>query len=103
MQNQKKFCDHGSYIKNDNAQDYHDMIGKVFQEMKDIRDNGGIKSSLDFGCDRSHDVIEIPVIQFIIGDYKDHDLLCGRKGEHFINMKSLCRDCDVKPSDGDDT
>ena len=29
--------------------------------------------------------------------------MCGRKGGCSNNMKGLCRDCDMKPSDGDDT
>ena len=43
------FCDYGSYTRNDRAQDYHDMIGEIFQEIKEIRDNGGIRLTLDFG------------------------------------------------------
>ena len=46
-------------------------------------------------------VIAIPVIQFIIGDCKGNDLLCGRKGGHHLNMKGLCRDCNIAPKDGD--
>ena len=73
------FRDYGSYIRNDRAQDYHDMIGKIFQEMKEICDNGGIRLTLDIGSGKLHDVIAIPVIQLIIGDCKGNDLLCGRK------------------------
>ena len=61
----------------DGAQNYHDMIRKVFQEMKEVRDNGGIRLVLDFVSGRKRDVIAIPVIQFVIGDYKDNNLLCG--------------------------
>ena len=45
------------------------MIWKIFKEIKEIRDNGGIGLTLDFGSDRKHDEIIIPVIRFIIGDY----------------------------------
>ena len=44
----------------------------------------------------------MPVIQFIIGDCKGNDLLCGRKGGHSLKMKGLCRDCNISPDDGDD-
>ena len=57
------------------------MIGKIFQEMKEIRDNGGIRLILDLGSGRMHDTIAIPVIKFIIGDCKGNDILCGRKGD----------------------
>ena len=103
VQDQKLFRDQKNYIRNDRAQDYHDMIGFIYKEMKQIRDNGGIRLTLDFGEKRIHDVIAIPVIQFIIGDCKGNDLLCGRKGGHSLSMRGLCRDCDIKPADGDNT
>ena len=71
--------------------------------MKGIRDNGGIRLTLDFGSGRTHDIIVIPVIQLIIGDCKWNDLLCGRKNGRSTNMKGVCRDCNMKPSDGDNT
>ena len=52
--------------------------------MKEIRGNGGLRSTLDFSSGKKHDVIAIPVIQFIIGNYKGNDLLCGRKGGHSL-------------------
>ena len=76
------------------------MMSKIFQEMKTIRDNGGIKLCLDFGNGNVHHVTAIPVIQYIIGDCKGNDLLCGRKAGHHINMKGLCRDCNISPRNG---
>ena len=52
------------------------MFSKIFKNMKDIRDTGGIHMTLDFGKTTKHDVIVIPVIQFIIIDY----LICGHTG-----------------------
>lgn len=75
VQDQKLFCDQKNYIKNEKAQDYHEMIGKIFKEMTDVRDSGDIQLTLDVGNNRNHDVIVIPVIQFIIGDYKGNDLI----------------------------
>ena len=71
--------------------------------MKDIRDSGGIAMTLDFGPSLKHNVIAIPVIQFIIGDCKGNDLLCGRKGGHSLLMNGLCRDCNINPKYADDT
>ena len=103
VEDQKLFRDQDSYVRNDKAQDYHDMLACIFREMKEIRENGGLKLSLNFGGTKKYDVIAIPVIQFIIGDCKGNDLLCGRKGGHSLLMNGLCRDCDVKPELGDDT
>ena len=101
IQDQTMFHNQDGYVRDDRAQDYHDMMAKIFQEMKEIYDNGGIKIVLDFGNGDRHTVIAIPVIQFIIGDCKGNDLLCGRKGGHHLNMKGLCRDCNIAPKDGD--
>ena len=102
VQDQKLFRDQQDYIRDDRAQDYHDMMAKIFQEMREIRDNGGIRLTLNLDG-RSFDVIAIPVIQFIIGDCKGNDLLCGRKGGHSLKMKGLCRDCNIEPQEGDET
>ena len=56
-----------------------------------------------FGIHGNHTVIAVPVIQFIIGDCKGNDILCGRKGGHSLLMPGLCRDCNIHPSEGDNT
>lgn len=103
VQDQSLFRDYTSYVSSEKAQDYHDMISHIFSEFKAIRDNGGLAVTLDFGSNRKHDVCVKPVIQFIIGDCKGNDLLCGRKGGHSVMMKGLCRDCDISPQRGDET
>ena len=103
IEDQNMFRDQDSYVRNEKAQDYHDMLRCIFKEMKDIRDNGGIEMTLDFGPMLKHHVIAIPVIQFIIGDCKGNDLLCGRKGGHSLLMNGLCRDCNIQPQFADDT
>ena len=39
-------------------------------------------------------------LQFVIGDCKSQDMLCGRYGNH--NCQGICRDCDCKFDDSDD-
>ena len=48
-----------------------------------------------------HDGIDIPFIQFIIGNYKRNHILYGPKGGYSLHMNSLCRDCDINSLDGD--
>ena len=103
IEDQNLFRDQDCYVRNDKAQDYHDMLRCIYKEMKDIRDSGGIEMTLDFGPLLKHNVIAIPVIQFIIGDCKGNDLLCGRKGGHSLLMNGLCRDCNIHPKYADDT
>ena len=78
------------------------MLSCIFREMHDIRPSGDIRLTLNFGDNRIYEVIAIPVIQFIIGDCKRNDMLCGRMGGHMLQMKGLCRDCDISPNEGDD-
>ena len=103
IEDQKLFRDLKNYVRNDKLQDYHDMMSKIFEEMKLIRDSGGIKLTLDFGKHGQHEVIALPVIQYIIGDCKGNDTLCGRKGGHALTMKGLCCDCNVTFDNGDNT
>ena len=79
------------------------MMAKIFEEIKYIRDCGSIKISLDFGRHGTREFIAIPIIQYIIGDCKDNDTLCGRKYCHTLGMKGLCRDCNNKLDNGDTT
>ena len=67
-----------------------------------MRQSGGICLTLDFVSNHINEVIAIPVIQFIIGDCKWNDMLYGRMGVHTLQMKGLCRECDIPPKDGDD-
>ena len=46
--------------------------------MYDIRKSGCIRLTLDFGVNRIHEVIAIPIIQFIIEYCKGNDFVCGR-------------------------
>ena len=96
------FSDQNSYLKNHRVQDYHDMLSSTFQEMHHIRPSGGIRLTLDFVENLIYRVTAIPVIQFIIGDFKGNDMLCGRMSGYTLQMKGLCRDCDISPNDGDD-
>ena len=75
----------------------------MIKDVKNIRDGEGIHMTLGFGENVKHNVIAIPVIQFIISDCKGNNIPCGRKGEHSLLMNSICRDCDIIPSDGDNT
>ena len=73
------------------AQDSQDMLSRIFHEMKQIRELGGLKLTLDFGKTRNHDAFIKPVMSFIIEDFQDNDLLCRRKWDHLQNMKGLYR------------
>ena len=56
------------------------MLSQFFKEMKEIRANGGIRITSDFGNDVKHNFIAILFIQFIIGNCKGNDLSMWKKG-----------------------
>ena len=62
VEDQGLFRDQKNYIRQEKLQDYHDMMSKISKEIKDIRDCGGIKLTLNFGIHGKHDIIAIPVI-----------------------------------------
>ena len=55
------------------------MLPRIFKEVKNIIDAGGMALILDFGMECNDEVLAIPIIQLIIGDYKGNMLLYGRK------------------------
>ena len=97
IEDQKLFRDQNNYVRKEKPQDYHDMVAKIFEEMKYIRLSGGIKLTLDFGKYGTQRFITITVIQYIIGDCKVNNTLCGRNGGHSLGMEGLYRDCNIKP------
>ena len=61
-----------------------------------------LKLKLNFGNNRNYDVIAIPSIPFIIGDFKGNDIL-DRKGDHSFNIKELRRKRGIESLDGNNT
>ena len=90
----------------DKLQDYHDMLSFLFEEIASIQSQGGIRVTLPLKSNvqgtTGIDVVAVPHIQFIIGDCKGNDKLCGRLASHSVKMNGLCRDCLVKMEDADD-
>ena len=84
VEDQTLFRDQNIYVKTHCVQDYHKMLSRIFQEMHHIRQSSGIRLKLDFEETQIHQVIAIPVIQFIIGGCKGNDMLCGRIDRHTL-------------------
>ncbi len=104
VEDQSNFKDTKGYVRERKMQDYHDMMKVIFAELKSISDNGGLRVDIDFqdGKGVQKDIIIVPVLQYVIGDCKGNDVLCGRKGTHSLNTPMLCRDCDIPSTSADD-
>jgi hypothetical protein len=82
-------------------QEYHDILTFLLKDLKKIQTEG-FPWTLDLGGQCKHNVILKMPLQFVIGDCEGHDKLLGRFKGHTMNLKGLCRDCDVPTQDGDD-
>jgi hypothetical protein len=85
----------------DRLQEYHDILGFLLKDLKKIQDDG-FPWTLDFGGERKHNVVLKMPLQFVIGDCEGHDKLVGRFKGHTMNIKGLCRDCDISTEHSDD-
>ncbi len=95
----------GGYAKNitslEKIQDYHDMMTHILKDMVRIQECGGIEMTLTIGDKSFSGTAKVPV-QFVIGDCKGNDILCGRYGSHGEKVMHLVRDCDILFEDADD-
>ena len=85
----------------DKVQDYHDTLSHILKELVQIQQEGGLPLSFNIAGRPISGVAKIP-IQFVIGDCKGNDILCGRYGSHGEKVKHLVRDCDILTEDADD-
>ena len=94
------------HSKNVNAQFkmkiYHKCLIAMLSSLKDIQNEGGIPFNLKLRNGSFFKVNLKLYIQFVIGDTKGHDYLCGRKGSYSPGMAQLLRDCDVSPENSDE-
>ena len=68
---------------------YHKCIKELLTYIKLIQSEGGISFELTLQNGSKHNVKLMIYIQFVIGDTKGHDMLCGCMGSHHLNMKQL--------------
>jgi hypothetical protein len=72
--------------------------------MSDLNEiqNNGMQWTLDLGNGLSHKVVlKMPFLQFVVGDCEGHDKLVGRFIGHTMNIKGLCRDCNIPTQHSD--
>ena len=80
---------------------YHKVLEQIMKQIVAIQKEGGIPWKLKMRDGSLKEVNLIPYVQFIIGDTKGHDAICGRMGSHADGMKEAVRDCDVSYTDCD--
>ena len=80
---------------------YHKCINEMLSVLKEIQKEGGIPFDLKLKNGKSMKVNLILYVQFVIGDTKGHDHLCGRMGCYNLKMKQSVRDCCVTSEESD--
>ena len=80
---------------------YHMVLSRLFRSVKEIQEEGGIPFDLPMRDGSTKRVNLIIYTQFVVGDTKGHDYLCGRMGSHSLGMAQHVRDCCVVPNDSD--
>ena len=81
---------------------YHRCLSAMLSSLTDIQKEGGIPFNLKLKNGSFCKVNLKLYVQFVIGDTKGHDYLCGRKGSYSLGMAQLLRDCDVSPQNADE-
>ena len=80
---------------------YHKCLKELLTYLKSIQNDMGIPFAMKLRNGSIVNVNLIIYVQFIIGDTKGHDILCGRMGSHHLSMNQLVRDCCVTPNNSD--
>ena len=83
----------GGVTSLDKLTDYHTILDAILEDLREIQESGGLLWNLEYKGVTHQVRFKFP-IQFVVGDCKGHNFLCGRFGSH-NNTHSLCRDCDV--------
>lgn len=82
---------------------YHKCLKEIFSVLKEIQREGGIPYTFTLPDGSKHHVNLIIYVQFVIGDTKGHDHICGRMACYNLKMNQSVRDCCVTPIELDDT
>jgi hypothetical protein len=91
----------GDVTAKERMQEYHDILRFLMNDLKKIQVEG-FPWVLDVGEGRKQNVVLKMPLQFVIGDCEGHDKLVGRFKGHTMNIKGLCRDCNIPTVDSDD-
>lgn len=77
---------------------YHKVLYELMKDLFAIQsDEDGIPWTFKLPNGQRKKYFLKIYLQFIIGDTKGHDHLCGRMGSYSTGMRQLVRDCDVSP------
>jgi hypothetical protein len=90
------------FSPDEKAKDYHHVLGHIMKGVRGLQNCEGLDWTFISREGATHVRRLVFTTQYIIGDCKGNDILCGRYGTH-ANTGGLVRDCDIRTEDGDST
>jgi hypothetical protein len=79
---------------------YHEILDAMLASVVKLQSKGGVPFSFTYRGKR-YDVNLKVYLMFIIGDTEGHDKLCGRYNSRALQVKQVCRHCDIPTMDCD--
>jgi hypothetical protein len=79
---------------------YHEILDAMLASVVKLQSKGGVPFSFTYRG-KHYDVNLKVFLMFIIGDTEGHDKLCGRYNSRALQVKRVCRHCDIPTMDCD--
>ncbi len=79
---------------------YHEILDAMLASVVRLQSKGGVPFSFTYRG-KLYDVNLKVFLMFIIGDTEGHDKLCGRYNSRALQVKRVCRHCDIPTMDCD--
>jgi hypothetical protein len=79
---------------------YHEILDAMLASVVKLQSKGGVPFSFTYRG-KHYDVNLKVFLVFIIGDTEGHDKLCGRYNSRALQVKQVCRHCDIPTMDCD--
>ncbi len=79
---------------------YHEILDAMLASVVRLQSKGGIPFSFSYRGKQYNVNLKV-FLMFIIGDTEGHDKLCGRYNSRALQVKRVCRHCDIPTMDCD--
>ncbi len=79
---------------------YHEILDAILESVVRLQSKGGLPFSFDYKG-KHYDVNLKVFLMVIIGDTEGHDKLCGRYNSRALQVKRVCRHCNIPTMDCD--
>jgi hypothetical protein len=71
---------------------YHDILDAMLESVVELQSKGGVSFAYH---GKQYNVNLKVFLMVVIGDTEGHDKSCGRYSSHTLQVKRVCRHCDI--------